>query len=71
MVVTATRNKRLVYDVSNPINVVSESTIRERNAKTSPEALREESGIFVQKTNNGGGSAIIRGLNSNQSLLGF
>ncbi|MFQ5865430.1 MAG: TonB-dependent receptor plug domain-containing protein [bacterium] len=69
IIVTATRNRRSIYDVSNPINLVSESTIKERNAKTSAEALREESGIFVQKTNHGGGSAIIRGLSSNQILI--
>jgi hemoglobin/transferrin/lactoferrin receptor protein len=69
IVVTATRTERHIYDASNPINLVSESTIREHNAKTSAEALREETCIFVQKTNHGGGSAIIRGLSSNQILI--
>ncbi|NNE07176.1 MAG: TonB-dependent receptor plug domain-containing protein [Gemmatimonadetes bacterium] len=44
-------------------------TIRERAAKTPAEALREEPGVFVQKTNHGGGSAIMRGFGSNQILL--
>jgi outer membrane receptor protein involved in Fe transport len=68
-VVTATRSERSLEDVSNSANVVSRLAIRERNPKTSAEALREETGIFVQKTNHGGGSAIIRGLSSNQILL--
>lgn len=69
IVVTATRTDRRIYDISHSINVVSESTIKERNAKTTAEALREEPGIFVQKTSHGGGSAIIRGLSSNQILI--
>ena len=69
LVVTATRTNRNIYDVSQSINIVSETKIKERDVKTSAEALREETGIFVQKTNHGGGSAIIRGLSSNQILI--
>jgi len=69
VVVTATRTDHSPLDVPQPINLVPESRIRERNAKTSAEALREETGIFIQKTNHGGGSAIIRGLSSNQILI--
>jgi len=45
------------------------AAIREREAKTSAEVLREENGIMVQKTNHGGGSAVIRGLSSNRILI--
>jgi outer membrane receptor for ferrienterochelin and colicin len=68
-VITATRTEHNIYDVSTPINLVNDRIIKERNAKTSAEALREENGIFIQKTNHGGGSAIIRGLSSNQILI--
>ncbi|NNE10079.1 MAG: TonB-dependent receptor, partial [Gemmatimonadetes bacterium] len=44
-------------------------SVRDRAAKTPAEALREEPGVFVQKTNHGGGSAILRGFSSNQILL--
>jgi outer membrane receptor protein involved in Fe transport len=67
--VTAARNHRTVTEVAQPVNIVTELRIRERNAKTSAEALREETGVFVQKTGHGGGSAIIRGLSSNQILI--
>ncbi len=67
--VSATRSEKNVVDVSRPLNIVSGDMVRERNSKTSSEALREETGIFVQKTNHGGGSAIIRGLSSNRLLL--
>ncbi len=69
VVVTATRSDRRVVDVSRSVNIVPAWRIEERNAKTSAEALREETGIFIQKTSHGGGSAIIRGLSSNQVLL--
>lgn len=39
------------------------------NDRTTPEALMGSSGIFVQKTNHGGGSAFVRGLTGNQTLL--
>lgn len=68
-VVTATRTDRLIEDVSSPVNVVEAEDLRERESKSSAEALREETGLFVQKTEHGGGSAIIRGLGSSQILL--
>ena len=67
--VTASRSERSTNRISSQINTVSENEIKARNAKTSAEVLREESGIFVQKTNHGGGSAVIRGLSSNQILI--
>ena len=39
------------------------------NFRTTPEALMGKSGVFVQKTNHGGGSAFLRGLTGNQTLL--
>lgn len=38
------------------------------NFRTTPEALMGASGVFIQKTNHGGGSAFIRGLTGNQTL---
>ncbi len=37
--------------------------------RTVPESLQGMSGVFVQKTNHGGGSAFIRGLTGNQTLM--
>ena len=39
------------------------------NYRTTPEALMGSSGVFIQKTNHGGGSAFVRGLTGNQTLL--
>jgi len=69
VVVTARREGRGEMEIASALNMVSRIDLERRQAKTSAEALREESGVFVQKTNHGGGSAIIRGLSSNQILL--
>ena len=69
IVVTASRAERSPDQIPAQVNTVSLNQIRRREAKTSAEALREETGLFIQKTNHGGGSAIIRGLGSNQILL--
>lgn len=68
-VVTATRTRQKTYDVPQSLNIVSQQEVVERSAKSTAETLREETGVFVQKTNHGGGSPIIRGLSSNQILL--
>lgn len=54
-----------------PYSVVvkNASTLKNENNRTTPEALMGASGVFVQKTNHGGGSAFIRGLTGNQTLL--
>ena len=38
-------------------------------SRTTPEALQCATGVFIQKTNHGGGSPIVRGLTGNQTLL--
>ncbi len=69
VVVTATRTEHKAIDLAQHVNSIRAPDLIERASKTSAEALREEPGLFVQKTNHGGGSAIIRGLSSNQILL--
>lgn len=49
--------------------VKNETTLSYENNRTTPEALMGTSGVFIQKTNHGGGSAFIRGLTGNQTLL--
>ena len=69
IVVTASRTPGPLAETPAALNLVPQAMIRDRNGKTLAEALREESGVAVQKTEHGGGSAIIRGLSSNQILL--
>jgi hemoglobin/transferrin/lactoferrin receptor protein len=51
------------------MSVVTEEDLSKRPARTTPEALGETEGVFLQKTNHGGGAPIIRGLYGQQVLL--
>ena len=57
--------------INLPYSLVQKNaaSIKLGNYRTTPEALMGSSGVFVQKTNHGGGSAFIRGLTGNQTLL--
>jgi TonB-dependent heme/hemoglobin receptor len=69
ILVTASRHATLEQDVPQMVSVLSDIEIREKNVAQTPELLREEVGITVQKTNQGGGSPIIRGLRANKLLI--
>jgi outer membrane receptor protein involved in Fe transport len=69
MVVTPTRNRRKLEEVPRAVNFVDQKALGERMPRNAAEALREEAGIQVQKTEHGGGNAIIRGMGSSQVLL--
>ena len=67
--VTAQRTERLTFDVPESITSVSRVQIEQQAPRSTPEALMNETGVWIQKTNHGGGSPIIRGLVGNQVLL--
>jgi outer membrane cobalamin receptor len=69
-VVVESRNIK-INDLSNPfiVSSIAAKQITQNGARTTPEALIGTSGIFLQKTNHGGGSAFIRGLTGNQTLM--
>jgi outer membrane receptor protein involved in Fe transport len=69
-VIVESRNIK-INDVSNPfiVSSISAKQIQQYGSRTTPEALIGTSGVFLQKTNHGGGSAFIRGLTGNQTLL--
>jgi outer membrane receptor protein involved in Fe transport len=69
LVVTATRNAEHEQEIPQLVSVVTQKEIREKNIVQTPELLREELGVYIQKTNQGGGSALIRGLKANKILL--
>jgi hemoglobin/transferrin/lactoferrin receptor protein len=60
-----------ILDSKNPyvISSITNQQIVEKGTRTTPEALQGVSGVFIQKTNHGGGSAFIRGLTGNQTLI--
>ena len=67
--ITALRCERLAFDVNQSITTVSSLQLEQQAPRSTPEALMNETGIWIQKTNHGGGSPIIRGLVGNQVLL--
>lgn len=52
-------------------SLVSHSELDRRQPRSAPDALRYEPGVFVQQTAHGQGSAFIRGLTGQQTLLLF
>jgi outer membrane receptor protein involved in Fe transport len=56
-------------DTPEAIKAVENAQAEKYQMRSTPEALQLTAGVFVQKTNHGGGSPIIRGLTGNQTLL--
>jgi outer membrane receptor protein involved in Fe transport len=71
VVITARRFNSVAINTPEAVRAVDNRTIGEYQLRTSPEALALTPGVFVQKTNHGGGSPFIRGLTGNQTLLLF
>jgi len=69
VVITANRLSGGDYHTPQAISVLKAKEIAESLPRTLPEALSGSTGTFVQKTNHGGGSPVIRGLVGNQNLL--
>ncbi len=69
LVVTAQRAAVPRFNTPEAIELQTAKIIRSRQFRTAPEALAAIPGLFVQKTNHGGGSPFIRGLTGNQTLL--
>ena len=69
-VIVESRNIKIA-EIANPfiVSSIAAKQIQQNGARTTPEALMGVSGVFLQKTNHGGGSAFIRGLTGNQTLL--
>jgi hemoglobin/transferrin/lactoferrin receptor protein len=69
VVITANRLGTLKQKTPEAINLLVMQSIRNQQVRTAPESLMQLPGVFVQKTNHGGGSAFLRGLTGNQTLL--
>lgn len=67
----STPTRTLVPDLILPrsLSTVSAEDLLDQGARTVPQALDFEPGVFVQQTNLGGGSAVVRGLTGEQILL--
>jgi len=69
VVISANRYGSIQLKTPEAINLVENLTIQKFQPGNAPAALRLTPGVFVQKTNHGGGSPFLRGLTGNQTLL--
>jgi outer membrane receptor protein involved in Fe transport len=69
IIITATRTKTSITKTPFSVSVLDSSKLKQSLLRTVPESLIGLSCVFVQKTNHGGGSPIVRGLTGNQNLL--
>jgi hemoglobin/transferrin/lactoferrin receptor protein len=69
VVVTAQRYETPSFERPEALTVVSSRDLARNALRSTPEALEGQSGVFVQKTNHGGGSPFVRGLTGQQTLL--
>ncbi len=69
IVITAQRKESQRLLVPYSVQKINRQQLDEFNPRTTPEALMMVNGVFVQKTNHGGGSPFVRGLTGNQVLL--
>ena len=58
--VTSTRKNTANWSVPYSVSVVNKSQLAAFGFRSTPEALSGTAGVFVQKTNHGGGSPFVR-----------
>lgn len=69
VVVTAQRQRHEAYNLPVVTTILDAKYLKNRIARSVPEMLFEAPGVFLQKTNHGGGSLFLRGLTGQQTLL--
>lgn len=69
MVVTATRVEREVFDTPQAVTILDDQDIDEANTAATPDLFKYAPGVYMQKTNLGGGSPFVRGLTGKQVLI--
>lgn len=69
IVITTQRIPQEDFLVPYSISLLDKKEMDHFSKRTAPEMLMNMDGVFVQKTNHGGGSPFIRGLTGNQTLL--
>lgn len=69
IVVTATKNKLVSHKLPEAVSVLTEKELIINAPRSMAEALIGVPGVWMQKTNHGGGSPFLRGLTGNQTLL--
>jgi len=69
VVIVAQRSSEKQYTSLSAISLLQEKQIRQLSPGTLPEAMERMPGVWMQRTNLGGGSPFIRGLTGYQTLI--
>ncbi len=69
VVVSASRQQISNLKTPYSVSVFQQKDIEKLASRATPDMLSNLPGVFIQKTNLGGGSAFVRGLTGNQTLL--
>ena len=69
VVVSASRQQISNLKTPYSVSVFQQKDIEKLASRATPDMLSNIPGVFIQKTNLGGGSAFVRGLTGNQTLL--
>ncbi len=69
VIITSQRKAKKELLVPYSTQVVSRVQLANYQPRSTPEALAGTNGVFIQKTNHGGGSPFIRGFTGNQVLI--
>jgi hemoglobin/transferrin/lactoferrin receptor protein len=69
--VTAARKELNWISLPYAATKIKKEQVHFLQLRTAPEALMGQAGVFIQKTNHGGGSPFVRGFTGNQTLLLF
>jgi outer membrane cobalamin receptor len=69
VIVTAKKTAEDPFLSNRSVSVLGKKDLSAKSPRTTPEALMEVPGVFVQKTNHAGGSPIVRGLIGPQVLI--
>ena len=63
------RNEQYLYDIISETDIISQKEIHLTDSKTTVDALMMSGNVFIQKTQFGGGSPVLRGFEANRVLL--
>lgn len=69
LVISGSKFSELKKNVAQKIDVISEKELKRLNAQTTADVLTQSGRVFVQKSQQGGGSPVIRGFEASRVLL--
>jgi hemoglobin/transferrin/lactoferrin receptor protein len=69
VIISANRFQESLKDVAQPVQVLNSKKIAFLNQQTSADVLQSSGNVFIQKSQMGGGSPVIRGFETNKVLI--